>query len=741
MKIWTKTLCLLLALLMLPLGGCGRETEPESLLAAPRISEETEPGYRTEELAPPAGFHELSELQSVDDRLYCLARTGEEGFAVLGYDTLSDEWQSWALDVDQAQYPHAEVLSVTEGSAWLRLFEGYSDAEIAAGDFSRALRYFLLVLDLDSGEQSCVPMDFWRSDSRGHDPYLTGLVALDGERALLNDDETVRLISRDAQVLDTLDLPLMGFTRRIRIGDTSYLSTGQGYCPFDAETLRCGEPLPGLLWDPVYSSQRGRILVSRGRTLQEYDPETGAMEPIFNWMDVALRFSSLRGYQAYEGLENSLGKLYYLSDDRLARVSPGPVPVKKALTLGCFADASAQGYAYSETDYTCPEALLDAVMRFNQTDPEYRVTIVPMVWHDEAERSRLLSTLAARDDLDLLDTSLLPPGAVDRQLLVDLLPAIDADPAISREDFLPGLFSALLQNGGLYEYTDRFTMLTLLGARHLGLAAEDWTPEKALEILPAAGGDPSLSRETLLLLFSWAATAEFMDPAAASCSFDSPAFLSWLELLRQLSAREPDGASGRGGCEWLLSCDFASDAGFMPRMRFDDEAVVLGFPGAAGTGSYFMKLLPPESQGHHGELALEDGLLLTAGCNTSLGILAAGDDKAGAWRFVKTFMQGGETPYLTDGIPVLRSAFEQAVENSLHRPQSNVNTYASFNEADAAVMRQLVYATDRIVLRDEAVTDTLRRELEAFLGGKETAAEAAADLQSRLSLYMAEQYG
>ena len=79
------------------------------------------------------------------------------------------------------------------------------------------------------------------------DPYLTGLVALDKERAILNDDETVRLISSDAQILGKLDLPLMGFTERVWIGDTSYLSTNDGYCPFDPDTLQCGEPLEGFV--------------------------------------------------------------------------------------------------------------------------------------------------------------------------------------------------------------------------------------------------------------------------------------------------------------------------------------------------------------------------------------------------------------------------------------------------------------------------------------------------------------
>ena len=745
MKNIKRIMVLLLALAMLlPLCACGKAAPGDDaeivVIGEPQSSAETEPGYVTTELPMRSGYEDLGGLQSDGDSLYFHAKTPDGSFAVLRYDTLSGEWKSWTIDTGEAKYPRIEAFSVADGAVWIRLMEGYSEEEVIRRDFSRRLNYYLLVLDTRTDAQSCTRIDFWRNGNDS-DPYLTGLVALDRERAILNDDETVRLIDADAQILAALDLPLIGFTERVWIGDTPYLSTRDGYCPFDPETLQCGEPLEGILWDPVYNSRRGRILVTKGRVLQEYDPDTGSMSPVFNWMDTALNYASLQGYSAFLGLENANGDLFYLANGRLTKVSPGLVPVKKTLTLGCFADAAAQGYAYSDTEYTCPERLLDAIMRFNQTDPEYRIALKPMIWHDEAERNRLMIQLATENGIDVLDTSLLPSGAVDRQLLADLLPYIDADPAISREDFIPSLFAQLTERGGLYEYTDRFTMLTMLGAEHLGVSREDWTTDRAMEVLSREDGAPSLTQEQRILLFSWAATAEFMDRASGTCSFDSPAFIGWLELLRRIPVISPEGALNGQGCDWMISYDFACEAGYGPRRSFQDEAAVLGFPGSAGTGSYFMKLLPADGMGQIGQLPLGDGLLWTGGCNTSLGVMASSENKDGAWRFVKTFMQGETEPTLDDGIPVLRESFEQAVENTMRRPQSNVSDYASFNEKDAAVMRELVYGTDRLVLRDEVVIDTLEDEIQAFLAGKESAEEAAGLLQSKLSIYMSEHYG
>ena len=56
-------------------------------------------------------------------------------------------------------------------------------------------------------------------------------------------------------------------------------------------------------------------------------------------------------------------------------------------------------------------------------------------------------------------------------------------------------------------------------------------------------------------------------------------------------------------------------------------------------------------------------------------------------------------------------------------------------------MRELVYGTDRLVIRDDVVMDTLKTEITAFIAGKESAEEAARLIQSKLSLYMSEHYG
>ena len=77
----------------------------------------------------------------------------------------------------------------------------------------------------------------------------------------------------------------------------------------------------------------------------------------------------------------------------------------------------------------------------------------------------------------------------------------------------------------------------------------------------------------------------------------------------------------------------------------------------------------------------------------------------------------------------------------MQRKQSNVDDYESFNERDAEAMREMVYGTEKLVLRDEAVINTLKSEINAFLVGRMDADGTAKLIQSKMSIFMAEQYG
>ena len=107
---------------------------------------------------------------------------------------------------------------------------------------------------------------------------------------------------------------------------------------------------------------------------------------------------------------------------------------------------------------------------------------------------------------------------------------------------------------------------------------------------------------------------------------------------------------------------------------------------------------------------------------------------------MRTFIGSEEKPSIRNGIPVLKETFEQAMQAELNRDTSGGNLpYPYFSEEDAEILRGIVYGADKVVCTDEAVIDIITWAVTPYLEGKGTAEDAAREIQSRMSIYLAEQ--
>lgn len=718
MKLKSFLSALLLLSLALSLCACGAPSpsvgapsetapavSPAVTIAEPRPATETVPGYVSTEIETPDWVASLGSCEMLGDVMYFSARLTSGGRAAASYDTLSGEWRRYDLTLEGLSSPSVCGFSVAGNSLWF-LFEEPGGRGISG--------YSLLRLDLCDGAQTCRPLDFWHAGS----PYLCSFIALDDSRVLVGDGDSTFLLNAEAEQLGDPGVSVLGQGTHVRVDGVLYLSTPEGFCSLDPDTLSLGAPLPGMQDLLLYGGNRGHLLVSENNALYQVSVDTLERVKLFDWLDVALGYSNSYGLLCgRDGFENSAGDFYHLTN-KLTKVSFGEVPLKKTLKLACLGPSEGLFPSFRDNPSTGTEALMDAVLRFNNSDPEYRVEFVSLLYSDDAERDRLLISLASGSEYDLLDTSFLPAGAADAGLLVDLLPYIDADPALSRDDFLPGLLTAMSKNGGLYEYSDKVTLLTIV--THPDCAPDGtWTVE-AVERLIEQHPDARLpaDQEELINLFSLAATAEFLDYAEGVSRFDSPAFVSWLSLLQTLCSRPSE--PGPGPWLFTIHSDHVQYSGSRMHHLMKGDYVIAGFPNAAGTGSYFTREI--------------------VGPRTTLGIMASGQNRDGAWRFLRTFMRGETEPNLFSGIPVSRACFEQALDVAVRRQQRDDPEYG-FSPEDADRLREVVYHTDRFVSSDPAVLNTLNAALTAFLSGKADAAETARQIHSRMSIYMAEQSG
>ena len=179
--------------------------------------------------------------------------------------------------------------------------------------------------------------------------------------------------------------------------------------------------------------------------------------------------------------------------------------------------------------------------------------------------------------------------------------------------------------------------------------------------------------------------------------------------------------------------DMAAEAGPGLRNPYGREQdfsfVVAGFPDTQGTGSYF---IPMSRETERFNVSLS-----TSGQNASAGILASGHNKEAAWRFIRCLMLSGGTD-ISEGIPPLKESFEAVLESAITYEAEEDYIVDFFRAEDADVLRQQVYGDSKLAHLDPALLDILDREFTAFLEGGSTAQDCAGQIQSRVSLYLAE---
>ena len=716
-KIISLFLCVLM---ILSLSACGKGEDPAA--AAP--TEELIPGWLPEEVPVP---EELGSLDTAwdarGDTLFLSSRGGE---ALIGcYDTLADSWT--LLTADRAALPGPSAiraLSAADDTVWALL------ESRAAG--SPQPDYWLFFCDTAQGSAGSlreIPFSGGET-TEAAGLVFTGLYALDESRAILCAGEQGYVVDQDMNLLQTLPLEGCSFQSSLRAGEERLFDAGRmegpnyvsGCCSFDPLSLRFS-PMRDWACGGSFFSERGRFLGSVDGALCVLDPESGAVrETLFRWIDVALSRDSRGGYAI---LENSAGDFYYpvMGGKSLIRVRTGLVKARQTLVLGSFGHTPG---GLRDRDYDLAGEVLDAVIRFNNTDPDYRVELRELTWETEGERMRLMAELATQGGVDILDTAGLPAGSLDSGLLLDLLPFLDADPDLSREDFIQPLLHSMLQKGALYELTPRVALLGLALPAGSFPGAENWTAEEAQRQLASMPQGRQLfpiweDREIFLDAMVKMAAAELLDREAEECRFDSETYRSWLQLVKDAPysteyTEDPQ--------LWYLSWDLGANAGLAIRMALQDDYVLCGLPG--GSGPCFV----PLGTG-------PDAYRTTVGAASRLGIPALSQNPEAAWRFVRLLLtQSGESSIL-NGIPVLRSSFEAALEASIS-PES-VRGTPVFSEADAQALREAVYAAGKMACCDERLLSILKEEARACFEGQYSIEDAARRSQQRAMLWLAEQ--
>ena len=156
----------------------------------------------------------------------------------------------------------------------------------------------------------------------------------------------------------------------------------------------------------------------------------------------------------------------------------------------------------------------------------------------------------------------------------------------------------------------------------------------------------------------------------------------------------------------------APDSVTFDRIRGGKTLAYIGYPTADGSCGSVMRL--------YGDV----------------GAFAATASPAGCWEFIQYAVQNGaDAAYYGSPVyaPLMLEQVAQKNENS--------GQYTTATEEDVQAYINAAQACRVMGYRDESVMDILRDECAPMLTGEVTPEQAAKNIQARVSLYMAEQYG
>lgn len=496
----------------------------------------------------------------------------------------------------------------------------------------------------------------------------------------------------------------------VRMGEGLYCldTQGKAWSHCEAVELRGG-------W--LFDGRQADLYWSDGQGLYALDIATGEKMAILSWLDVGVGLGMTACYSLTDG-----SFLIVEAEGGAKRLVPADAAEEKiTLTMATFDYASA-GLA---------------ALRFNERQTGYKIVVRDYSVYNTSENDtagleKLGLDIVSGDAPDIYDLLALPLSQyVGKGLLEDLYPYIDADGELSRADFSETLLSAMEMDGGLYCLMPHVAVMSLMAAPED--AQGTWDMATLLDT--ADGGDPfggTTDRTCFIERMLAGADSAFVDWQSGTCAFDSEEFIAALELCRLL----PDGSEGADGTADGGACKLYYDSfSCLPQIVIAslylnclDEAgatcaVPVGLPGRDGA----RYLLCPST--------------------VSWGMSARSEHKDGVWQFLRYYLT--EEYQASNALPLHTAAFDSQrqadaewIANGGNLDTAGPDGWVELTVRGTAytdTLEALALSATALYEKNPALMQIIEDEAAAFFAGDKTAEQTAANIQSRASIYLAEQ--
>lgn len=371
--------------------------------------------------------------------------------------------------------------------------------------------------------------------------------------------------------------------------------------------------------------------------------------------------------------------------------------------------------------------IVKAVNDFNRQSKKYQIELESLFPYDQLLSAveldnailKLNSQFISGDLPDIIDLYELPAEVYySRGIIENLLPYLEADPGIKREDYYENILEAMMIDGGLPYVTNGVGFRTMIGPKELAGSEPGWTlaemnamlDEKGLTALGNLNGKVFIN----MMLYTH---DFFVDWETGECHFTSDEFIRMLETAKRIQGAqvsdivlgeyEPHYVSFEGITSFYHVAQF--------RDYYGEDLEFLGFPCESGE---FHAIFP------------ESRIAISYTCQ----------DKVGAWKFIRTLLTDQQESCMF--FPIKREAFDSAA-NSVIAGKTNdwSSSYANIKveESDVALVRSLMERAHYPYSTNVTIQEIVLDELEKYFEGQESAQEAARFMERRVTIYLGEQ--
>ena len=473
-----------------------------------------------------------------------------------------------------------------------------------------------------------------------------------------------------------------------------------------------------MLFSGISGGKTWDVFLSDNNALYGYRFETNELQKLFSWNGIGLLRGSII---EVAGKLVCSGHVSYDKPSPLCILEPREVDQETSSVIR-FATTDPAGIDFR---------VQDAIREWNNSNPNCPIEIIDYSVYGGSDKNassvKLMADIIAGNMPDIYDFSMtaidsIPSSAqfVRRGLLEDLYPYIDNDPELSREDFIPGVIRSLEISGGLYEVVPAFSLVTTFAASSAVGPEDGWTYDNFNSIIENSNYFDSIfdkhhDRMWLLGNIVDASGKKLVNWSEGECYFESNYFKNLLETVKTIPETGMDMGTP------LLADEVAINTGLLYYINANDVWMASTGPQAFNE-DYCFPGLP------------EVGSAIYPLC--SYGISAYSPNKDQCWQFLRQFLT--EEYKLKFFItPRMDGLMEQI--NNTWEGFGEIRQYHPYGLEAMNTLADIIININTVVRHDPQIWQIVYSEVGAYFADQRSVEETMRLIQSRVSIYMAEQ--